>query len=78
MKQDNKIEGKNYTIYKIITCPIRAEILDVYSKLEKCIMVLADLAEICVKSLYLYKGHLANSSVLSCNCYVKQLDVNFF
>ena len=42
VKYDNKIEGKNCFIYKIITCPIRANILDVYSNLEKWIVVLAD------------------------------------
>ena len=44
---------------KIITCPIRADILDVYSKLEKWIVVLADPVEICVMAWYLCKGHFA-------------------
>jgi hypothetical protein len=31
VKQENGIEEKDYFVYKIITCPIRADILDVYS-----------------------------------------------
>ena len=42
MVQDNEIETKNCFVYKTITCPIRAGILDVYSNLEKWIVVLAD------------------------------------
>ena len=41
-KQDSGIQGKNYFVYKIITCPIRADILDVYSKLKNWIVVLAN------------------------------------
>ena len=48
-----------------------------HHKLGKCIMVLVDLAKICVKVWYLCKGHLANSSVLSCSCDVKKLYVTF-
>ena len=65
VKQDSGIEGKDYFVYKIITCPIRADILDVYSKLEKYITVLADLAAICVKAWYLCKGYFAIRSELS-------------
>ena len=65
MKQDNGIEGKDYFVYKIITCPIRVDILDVYSKFEKWIMVLADPVEICEKAWYLCKGHFAISK---CKC----------
>ena len=35
MKQDNIIEGNNCFVYKTTTCPIRSDILDVYSNLEK-------------------------------------------
>ena len=56
-KQNSGIEGKYYFVYKIISYPIRADILDGYSKLEKWIVVLADTATICVKAWYLYKGH---------------------
>ena len=77
MKQDRKLKEWNYFVYKIITCPIRADILDVYSKLEKCIMVLANLVIICVKTWYLCKEHLMNSSVLSWSDCVEQLYVNF-
>ena len=59
VKHDSEMERKIYFVYKIITCPIRANILDIYSKLEKCIMVLANLSIIYGKaSWYLSKGHL--------------------
>ena len=51
--------GNNYFVYKTITCPIRADILDVYSNLKNWIVVLVDLAVICVKEWYLCKGHFA-------------------
>ena len=63
VKQDRRIKGKNYPIYKIITCPIRANILDVYSKLEKWFFVLANPKEICVKEWYLCKEHFVIRSV---------------
>ena len=47
VKQDSEIEGKNCFVYKIITCPIRADILDVYSRLEKWFVALANPAKIC-------------------------------
>ena len=62
---------------KGLTCPIRADILDVYSKLEKCIVVLDDLETICVKEWYLCKGNLVNPSALSWRNCVEPLYVNF-
>ena len=41
-KQDSRIEGNNCFVYKIITCPIMANILDIYSNLEKWIVVLTN------------------------------------
>ena len=68
MKQDNGIEEKDYFVYKIITCLIRFDILDVYSKLEKWIGVLVDLAKICVKAWYLCKEHFCDVKMWSCKC----------
>ena len=48
-----KLRKRNCFVYKRITCPVWDDILDVYSKLEKCIMVLADLAEIFIMAWYL-------------------------
>ena len=71
MVQDNRIEGKNCFVYKTITYPIRAYILDVYSNLEKWIVVLADQEVIYVKAWYLCKGLLAIRRVQSwCIMYV--------
>ena len=42
MKHDKGIEGKNYFGGKTITSPIRDDILDVYSNLEKWIVLLAN------------------------------------
>ncbi len=50
LNRTTKLKERNYFVYKIITCPIRADILDVYSKLEKCIVVLANLTKNCVKA----------------------------
>ena len=41
-----ELKERNYFLYKIITYLIRADILDVYSKLENDIVVLDDIAEI--------------------------------
>ena len=71
MKRDSGIEGKDYFVYKIITCPIRANILDVCFKLKIYIMVLTDLVIFFVKAWYLCKGHFAMkyvscASILKC------------
>ena len=63
MKQDNRIKGKNCFVYKIITCPIRDDIVNVYSKLEKLFLVLADLEQICEKAWYLCKWYFSIRSV---------------
>ena len=72
-----ELKERNFFVYKIISCPIRVDILDVYSNLEKCIMVLANLASIYVKAWYLCKGNLVNSNVVVefkyCNSYVEKL-----
>ena len=75
VKHDNKIKGKDYFVYKIITFPIRADIVDVYSKLENCIVVLGDLVVICEKAWYLCKRISCNkkSVVLVSKCYLVRL-----
>ena len=75
--QDDKIKGKNCFVYKTITCPIRANILDVYSNLVKWIVILADLVVIYVKAWYLCRGLLVMRSVLMCACEVMQSEQNF-
>ena len=72
-----ELRERNYFVYKIITYPIRGNILYVNSKLEKCIIVLVDLAKICVMAWYLCKGHLAMRSGIAMRNCVEQLYENF-
>ena len=65
MKQGSRIEGKNCVVYKIISYPFRANILDVYFNLENWYVVLADPTSIWVKAWYLCKGLLEIRSVVS-------------
>ena len=69
VKQNSGIKGRNYFIYKLITWPNRANILDVYSKLENYIVVLANLETICEKAWYLCKDILWSYLEVMCESY---------